>query len=354
VDKYRGKEDEVEAEINRLIEMWRWKEDVSRQRLATQKKGSREALSEEEWMNTCKRRADELQTGFSLLLPDSVYQDRKTLDLGDLTLEMIWFGKAGYDGMSVIKIPEEKVAIIPGFILHAHHLAPHPHNTYAELDVPRWIHIFEEFFEGKDHVEKVICSNNQVWTNERAAMHLHYIRKLWNDIREADTAGKSLVQIQEELSLDTEFAFVKQMPVYLDNGDDWVRPQHQGHINIFFLQGKYLATEFLKKEMKQTSMKDALRMLRQQLRVRSKIYYDENLLNAFGYELLRSDNMPEAIEIFKLNVELYPESSNVYDSLGEAYMKSGESELAIQNYKKSLGINPENSNAREMLRKLNQ
>ncbi len=352
VTKYRGKEDEVQAEIKRLIEMWRWKEDVSRQRLATHKKGSREALSEEEWMNTCKRRADELEAGFSLVLPDIVYNDRKTLDLGDLTLELIWFGKAGYDGMTVIKIPEEKVAIIPGFLLHAHHLAPHPHNTYAELDVPRWIHIFEELFEGEDRVEKVICSGNQVWANERAAMHLYYIRKLWKDVREADAAGKSLARIQGELSLDTEFSFVRQMQVYLDNGDERVRPQHQAHVNIFFLQGKNLATEFLKKEMKQTSLTDALRMLKQQLNVGSEIYYDENLVNAFGYELLRSGDMREAIEIFKFNIELYPESFNVYDSLGEAHMKSGESELAIQNYKKSLEINPENTNAREILIKL--
>jgi len=352
VDKYKGKEDEVEAEINRLIEMWRWKEDVSRQRLDTHEKGSREALNEEAWMNTCKRRADELEAGFSLVLPDIVYQDRKILDLGDLTLELIWFGKAGYDGMTVIKIPQEKVAIIPGFLLHAQHLAPHPHNTYAELDVPRWIEIFEELFEGENRVDKVICSGNQVWTSDRAAAHLHYIRKLWNDIREADAAGKSLDRIQKELSLDTEFAFVQQMPVYLDNGDEWVRPQHQAHINVFFLQGRNLATDFLKKEMKQTSLADALQTLRQQLNTDSKIYYDENLLNAFGYELLRSGKVRQAIEIFKFNVERYPESSNVYDSLGEAYMKSGESELAIQNYQKSLGINPENTNARDMLIKL--
>jgi len=352
VDKYRGKEDEVEAEINRLVEMWRWKEGVSRQRLETHKIGSEEALSEEAWMNTCKRRADELEAGFSLVLPDIVYQDRELLDLGDLTLELIWFGKAGYDGMTVIKIPEEKIAIIPGFLLHAQHLAPHPHNTYAELDVSRWIRIFEEFFEGEDRVDKVICSGNQVWTNDRAATHLHYIRKLWHDIRQADAAGKSLARIREELSLDTEFAFVQQMPVYLDNSDKWVRPQHQAHVNIFFLQGKNLATEFLKKEMKQTSVSDALRMLRQQINADSKIYYDENLLNAFGYELLRSGKVPGAIEIFKFNVELYPGSSNVYDSLGEAYMTSGESELAIQNYKKSLEINPENTNAKEMLIRL--
>jgi tetratricopeptide (TPR) repeat protein len=352
VDKYKGRENEVDAEINRLIEMWRWKEDVSRKRLETYEKGSKEALNEESWMNTCKRRADELEAGFSLVLPDIIYHDRKILDLGDLTLELIWFGKAGYNGMTVLKIPEEKVAIIPGFLLHGQHLAPHPHNTYAELDVPRWIDIFEELFKGAHRVEKVICSGNQVWTSDRAAAHLHYIRKLWNDVRKTDTAGKSLARIQEELSLDTEFAFVKQMPVYLNNGDDWVRPQHKAHINIFYLQGKDLATEFLRKEMKQSSMTDALRMLKQQLNAGSRIYYDENLLNAFGYELLRSGSVREAIGIFKFNVELYPESSNVYDSLGEAYMKNGETGPAIQNYTKSLEINPDNTNAREMLNSL--
>ena len=104
--------------------------------------------------------------------------------------------------------------------------------------------------------------------------------------------------------------------------------------------------------MEQTSVTDAVRLLRQQLNAGSDIYIDEILMNAFGYELLRSGSVREAIEIFKFNVELYPELFNVYDSLGEAYMKSGESELAIQNYKKSLEINPENSNAKEMLIRL--
>ena len=201
-------------------------------------------------------------------------------------------------------------------------------------------------------MEKVICSGGQVWTSERAATHLNYIRKLWNDVRAADAAGKSLAQIQDEFSLDTEFAFVKQMQVYLDNGDDWVRPQHRAHVNIFYLQGKNLATDFLKKEMKRTTVTDAIRTLRQKLNAGSDIYIDENLVNAFGYELLRSDDVLAAIEIFKFNAERFPESFNVYDSLGEAYMKNGDIEPAIRNYQKSLGINPENTNAQEMLIKL--
>ena len=80
----------------------------------------------------------------------------------------------------------------------------------------------------------------------------------------------------------------------------------------------------------------------------------ENDLNSVGYILLGKNKIKDAIDIFKKNVELYPESWNVYDSLGEAYMKNGDKELAIENYKKSLELDPKNDNAKEMLNKLEQ
>jgi CubicO group peptidase (beta-lactamase class C family) len=80
----------------------------------------------------------------------------------------------------------------------------------------------------------------------------------------------------------------------------------------------------------------------------------EDRLNFLGYGFLQQKKMAEAIAIFKINVELYPQSSNVYDSLGEAYMVNGDKELAIANYKKSLELNPSNENATAMLKKLGQ
>ena len=78
----------------------------------------------------------------------------------------------------------------------------------------------------------------------------------------------------------------------------------------------------------------------------------EDRLNNLGYVLMRQKKLKEAIEIFKLNIEFYPTSWNVYDSLGEAYMNNGEKELAIANYKKSLELNPGNSNGALILKKL--
>ena len=81
-------------------------------------------------------------------------------------------------------------------------------------------------------------------------------------------------------------------------------------------------------------------------------YFDEASFNSLGYRLMGQNKIKEAIEIFKLNIEAYPESWNVYDSLGEAYMNDGQKELAIKYYKKSLELNPQNENGKGMLRRL--
>jgi hypothetical protein len=79
---------------------------------------------------------------------------------------------------------------------------------------------------------------------------------------------------------------------------------------------------------------------------------NENYLNSLGYESLREKNFEKTIAIFKINVALYPNSSNVYDSLGEGYMKSGDTLKSIENYKKSLTFDSGNSRAKRQLRKL--
>ncbi len=80
--------------------------------------------------------------------------------------------------------------------------------------------------------------------------------------------------------------------------------------------------------------------------------FEEPQLNDLGYKLMTRGKLKEAIRVLQLNVEAYPQSSNVYDSLGEAYMKNGDRELAIENYEKSLKLDPANQNAVEMLKKL--
>jgi len=80
----------------------------------------------------------------------------------------------------------------------------------------------------------------------------------------------------------------------------------------------------------------------------------EDLLNATGYTFLSDNKINEAIEVFKLNVKLYPKAWNPYDSLGEAYALMGDKDLAIENYRKSIELNPDNEHGKEMLKKLEE
>lgn len=78
----------------------------------------------------------------------------------------------------------------------------------------------------------------------------------------------------------------------------------------------------------------------------------ESEMNTMGYTLLQAGKKKEAEAIFKLNMEAFPKSANVYDSYAEALMEQGKNELAIANYKKSIELNPGNQNGIDMLKKL--
>ncbi|HKR11604.1 MAG TPA: serine hydrolase [Pyrinomonadaceae bacterium] len=73
--------------------------------------------------------------------------------------------------------------------------------------------------------------------------------------------------------------------------------------------------------------------------------FAETELQTLGYQLVELKQLKEAVEIFKLNIEMFPKSSNSYDSLGETYLELGQKDLALTNYKKAVELNPANANA---------
>jgi CubicO group peptidase (beta-lactamase class C family) len=80
--------------------------------------------------------------------------------------------------------------------------------------------------------------------------------------------------------------------------------------------------------------------------------YNESDLNNAGYLLLQRQKTDDAIKVFELNTELFPESYNVWDSLGEAWMIKGDKEKAIKYYRKSLELNPDSPTGKDALKKL--
>lgn len=87
-------------------------------------------------------------------------------------------------------------------------------------------------------------------------------------------------------------------------------------------------------------------------RYMQKISPPESTVNRLGYNALNRGAIAEALEIFRLNVELYPLSANVHDSMGEACLKAGDGKCALSHYRKALELDPGNERIRDILNKL--
>jgi len=80
--------------------------------------------------------------------------------------------------------------------------------------------------------------------------------------------------------------------------------------------------------------------------------FSEDAANQAGYRFLQKGDYTNAIKIFQLNVNAYPNSWNAYDSLGEGFLKSGDKKNALTYYQKSLEIDPTNTNAKDVIKTL--
>lgn len=76
------------------------------------------------------------------------------------------------------------------------------------------------------------------------------------------------------------------------------------------------------------------------------------ILNNIGYNLLFADETDDAISIFKMNTELFPQIANTWDSYGEALLKAGNKTAALQAYKKALNIRPGLKSAQDAVKKI--
>lgn len=83
-----------------------------------------------------------------------------------------------------------------------------------------------------------------------------------------------------------------------------------------------------------------------------KYNFAENQLNNLGYFYMGRKEYENAIAIFKLNVEAFPDAYNVYDSYAEALLANGFREEAIKNYKRSIKLFPGNGHGIGVLKEL--
>jgi tetratricopeptide (TPR) repeat protein len=99
-------------------------------------------------------------------------------------------------------------------------------------------------------------------------------------------------------------------------------------------------------------IEEIVKICREGKKAESTYDISDRSINIFGYELMAKQKYEEALKIFALNVELYPQEWNTYDSYGECLLKMGNKKEAIKAYTRSLELNPKNQQAQKVLEEL--
>jgi len=113
--------------------------------------------------------------------------------------------------------------------------------------------------------------------------------------------------------------------------------------------GEFLYQSMIEKGIENTMQNIDLDLSNNGYKIRSS-----RTLNFLGYVLMNEKKLDMALEILKLNVRLFPDEANPYDSLGDAYIEKGNTELAIECFKNALEKDPGFESSKQKLEKLKE
>lgn len=284
---------------------------------------------------------------FRLTPPAITFRDRLTLNLGDVTMKLIFFGRAHSGTDILIVIPEEGLLLTGDLFLDEGWLPLFAGRR--ELDVPRSIEVLHDVLDRDETVHTVLPSHRDPWSRAKLVLWQEYIERVWEGVEAAHAAEEELAALHGRFTLDDRYDYLLD----LGHEAEELRAFEERVLTAFWRQLEETGAEELEELLRTAGIEAALTRF-DEMRAAglgaSKLREDE--LNALGYEFLYATELEWAVAIFSMNAEAFPHSWNVHDSLGEALVKAGERELAIESYRRSLELNPGNDNGREILREL--
>ncbi len=287
--------------------------------------------------------------------PELTFSDRLTLAVGDTTFELLYIGGMHTASDIAVFVPEHGLLLTgdtmadvwltdtPGCLASFSVRSGIPH------DFPRWLNNWDRLLAERDRITTLLPGH---WNGELsmagAEARVEYVRALWDGVEEAAEAGKSLQDVQAAYRLDTYFPSLVDSPGfdpqrhYASVAELWrvVSNQASAARTVYDLISESADDATIREVVAERDARTP------------KYFYVESEFNAYGYAFLQQDKVEEAITVFTINAELYPESWNVYDSLGEALLKAAKTGEAAAMYEKSLALNPENDNGRQVLKSI--
>jgi glyoxylase-like metal-dependent hydrolase (beta-lactamase superfamily II) len=179
-----------------------------------------------------------LENDFTATYPTLTFSDRLTLDMGDLTIDLYYYGAADTDNSILIHVPEEDT-VISGDLYWFGGVFTEIEDTSA-LDINRWLETIDTILRDDKEVRWLIGGHKNVWPGTDLTLRRNYIERLWTSLGSAHTAGLTLDEARSENSSDKYPELVQlrlQESIEAERYPaDWypIAAQHADNIDVFW------------------------------------------------------------------------------------------------------------------------
>jgi glyoxylase-like metal-dependent hydrolase (beta-lactamase superfamily II) len=153
----------------------------------------------------------DLQEGYEVVKPSLTFSDSYTLDLGDLTLELIFFGKGHSNSDILIYVPQERV-LVSGAIAYQQYRVPEIGEESHLADVHRFIAVLDRLLADKVKIDHVIPGHSVPLTRAALPPIRDYYQTMLKEVQAARRQGLTLDETTRLLTLRAKFPAFRDPP----------------------------------------------------------------------------------------------------------------------------------------------
>ncbi len=166
----------------------------------------------------------DMQEGYEVVKPSLTFADRHTLDLGDVKLELVFFGKGHSISDILTYIPQERLLVTGAIVYQRGHLPEIGERTQMQ-DVQRFLTILDEFLAPDVRIDHVISSHSPPLLKNDMIPVRDYYQGMLSAVRAARREGLTLSQTTARLSVRRSFPAFREPPP-----GDWAHGMHERNL----------------------------------------------------------------------------------------------------------------------------
>lgn len=148
----------------------------------------------------------DLREGYQLVQPSLTFSEQRTLDLGDVHLELIFFGKGHSLSDTLVYVPEENLLVTGGVVYQRAQFPEIGEESHLE-DVRRYLSVLDRFLKPEVKIAHVIPSHSPPLVKQDMAPVRDYYQRMLSGVRLAQQQGLTLDQAQLRLGASLFPAF---------------------------------------------------------------------------------------------------------------------------------------------------